>query len=79
MKRSRALELLILWHERTWNEEEWNEVSLLTSQQHGKTLHTAVVVAAGVEWHEWLNPTPARRLKLHAAWAAALEEEGSER
>lgn len=79
MKRSRALELLLAWHERHWTQDEWDEVSLLPNPHSGKTLHAAVVVAAGVDWHEWLNPTPERRLKLRAAWAAALAEEGSER
>ena len=76
MKRSRALELLLVWHDRLWTQDEWDEVSLLPNPHIGKTLHVAVVVAAGVDWHEWLNPTPYGRLKLSAAYAEALEAEG---
>lgn len=74
MKKSRALELLLVWHDRHWTESEWDEVNLLPHPH--KTPHVAVVVAAGVDWHEWLNPTPERRLKLSAAYAEALETEG---
>lgn len=70
MKRSRAMELAMVWHDRQWTDEEWAEIRALPNP--GMNNHARVVHAAGFEWNEWLKPNPERWLRMRAAYAAAL-------